>query len=111
MTREEFIRYLKGTLIPDLRQSGSCATAADFAAAVLFMEGANEVEIGEDDATPEEQVMPDITDEVAEALGQRIIELFGLKVKPNGRVDTSGGDKTPIGLGKTVLRAVEEETK
>jgi hypothetical protein len=51
MIQAEFIRYLKETLIPDLRQSGSCATAADFAAAVLFIEGANEVEIGVDDAT------------------------------------------------------------
>ena len=51
MTRAEFVRYLKETLIPDLRQSGSCATAADFAAAVLFIEGASEVEISEDDAT------------------------------------------------------------
>jgi hypothetical protein len=51
MTRAEFLHYLKETLIPDLRQSGNNATAADFAAAALFIEGAIEVDIGEDDAT------------------------------------------------------------
>lgn len=48
--KAEFIAYLKETLIPDLRQSGHDATAADFCAAVLFMEGAQEVEVKDDDA-------------------------------------------------------------
>lgn len=51
MTRQEFLRYLRETLIPDLRDSGSYATAADFCAAVLFIEGADEVEIGYGEAT------------------------------------------------------------
>ena len=41
-------------------------------------------------------------------LGEAIIDLFGLPVKSNGRVDTSEGDKTPLGLGKTILRKVKE---
>jgi hypothetical protein len=51
MTKQEFIDYLKDTLIPDLRDSGRDCTAADFCAAILFMEGAEEVEIGSDNAT------------------------------------------------------------
>jgi hypothetical protein len=43
MSKQEFIAYLVGTLIPDLKESGSDATANDFAAAVLFMQGAKEV--------------------------------------------------------------------
>lgn len=35
-------------------------------------------------------------------IGERLIELLGLKVKANGRVDTSVGDKTPVGLSRTV---------
>jgi len=42
-------------------------------------------------------------DEQATALGLELINMLGLKVKPNGRVDTVGGDKTPLGLVKTIL--------
>ncbi len=38
MERDEFVRYLVETLIPDLRISGSDATADDFEAAVAFIE-------------------------------------------------------------------------
>jgi len=47
MTREEFVSYLRETLIPDLRQSGWNNTASDFEAAVLFIEGAEAVDIEE----------------------------------------------------------------
>lgn len=49
MKRSDFVQYLRETLIPDLRESGNDATAADFEACVLFMEGALEVEIITDD--------------------------------------------------------------
>ncbi len=42
------------------------------------------------------------------AIGLELIDLLHLKVKQNGRVDTSGGDKTPEGLGRTVARVIEE---
>ena len=45
---------------------------------------------------------------LAEQIGNRLIELLDLKVKSNGRVNTSGGDKTPVGLAKTVKRLIEE---
>jgi len=45
----------------------------------------------------------------AEKLGKSVIELLGLTLK-HGRVKTSGGSKTPMGLGRTILRLVEEET-
>ena len=41
-------------------------------------------------------------------MGQRIINLLSLKVKKNGRVDTDGGDKTPVGLGLTVEALVQD---
>lgn len=37
-TREEFIDYLRETLIPDLRESGRDCTADDFETAIEFME-------------------------------------------------------------------------
>jgi hypothetical protein len=43
-----------------------------------------------------------------DAKGMRLIEVLGLKLKRNGRVDTSWGDKTPYGLALTVKRIVEE---
>lgn len=46
--------------------------------------------------------------ENSEALGLKLIEVLGLKVKKNGRVDTSWGDKTPVGLALTVESIVEE---
>jgi len=58
--------------------------------------------------------MKTLTDERAEILGNNLIQLLHLKVKENGRVDTFWGDKTPIGLAKTVLRVVvdhQEGTK
>lgn len=36
--KQEFIAYLKDTLIPDLRESGSDATADDFETCIRFME-------------------------------------------------------------------------
>jgi len=49
MTREEFVDYLEGSLIPDLRESGRNATADDFEVAVAFIEdiGLDEVNYGE----------------------------------------------------------------
>ena len=40
--------------------------------------------------------------------GMELIDLLGLKVKPNGRVDTEGGDKTPLGLFLTVESFMEK---
>jgi len=37
-TKEEFTAYLKGTLIPDLRDGGRDATADDFATCLRWME-------------------------------------------------------------------------
>ena len=48
MTKADFVNYLTNTLIPDLRLSGNYTTAVDFKAAVLFMQGAKAVEIGDD---------------------------------------------------------------
>ena len=39
MTKEQYIIYLQKTLIPDLLESGSVATAFDFAKAVRFLMG------------------------------------------------------------------------
>lgn len=44
---------------------------------------------------------------------QRAISMFviikpGLKIKPNGRINTSWGDKTVLGLYRTFLRLFEE---
>ena len=41
-------------------------------------------------------------------IGNAYIDLVGLKLKPNGRVDTSWGDKTPQGLALTVMRITDE---
>ena len=41
-------------------------------------------------------------------LGLQLIEVLQLKIKPNGRVDTRWGDKTPLGLALTVRRLIEE---
>lgn len=42
-------------------------------------------------------------DELAQVVGDYFIELLHLKVKSNGRVDTNFGDKTPIGLARTIV--------
>ena len=47
----------------------------------------------------------------SEAEAKRASELFdllrpGLKVKRNGRVDTAWGDKTPLGLYRTIERII-----
>lgn len=43
MTREEFIEYVKDTLIPDLKEAGMHTTAQDWRAALLFLDGYHEV--------------------------------------------------------------------
>lgn len=35
-------------------------------------------------------------------LGLKIIRILNLKVKKNGRVNTTQGDKTPLGLFRTI---------
>lgn len=37
-SKEAFIEYLRGTLIPDLKESGCGATAEDFEKAIEYME-------------------------------------------------------------------------
>jgi len=49
-----------------------------------------------------------LNEEEAKKLGQAVVDLLGLTVKGNGRVDTNSGDKTLIGLGRTVVRVVQE---
>ena len=50
-----------------------------------------------------------MTDAQAQTVGEQLIALLDLRVKTNGRVDTAGGDKTPIGLARTVKRAIDDE--
>ena len=42
-------------------------------------------------------------------IGVNLVALLNLKLKPNGRVDTAWGDKTPVGLARTVRRIMEGE--
>jgi|TARA_Y100000296_G_scaffold37951_1_gene43919 hypothetical protein len=49
-----------------------------------------------------------LSDEQATEIGNKLIKLLALHVKPNGRVDTDGGDKTPAGLARTVKRIFHE---
>lgn len=44
MNKQEFIKYLETTLIPDLVESGHDATAGDFLIAVKFLVGADYVD-------------------------------------------------------------------
>ena len=41
--------------------------------------------------------------------GNHIIDLLNLKVKDNGRVDTTDGDRTPLGLALMLKRYLGEE--
>lgn len=41
-------------------------------------------------------------------LGEKLIEVLGLRMKSNGRVNTTWGDKTPLGLYLTVQRVIDE---
>ena len=53
-----------------------------------------------------------MNEEQATALGNEIIKLFDLKVdKKTGRVHTTWGPKTPLGLGLCVERILEEQTE
>jgi hypothetical protein len=50
-----------------------------------------------------------MNEEQATALGNEIIKMFNLKVdKKTGRVNTSWGTKTPLGVGLCVERIMEE---
>jgi len=44
-------------------------------------------------------------------IGNKLIEVLQLKLKQNGRVDTSWGDKTPVGLYQIVKRIIQEKGK
>lgn len=44
-----------------------------------------------------------------EEIGFAAIKLLNLKVKKNGRVDTAYGDKTPLGIGATIVDFIAEE--
>ena len=48
-------------------------------------------------------------DEKATRIGLKIMELLFLELNSQGRVDTDGGDKTPLGLALTIKRIFEEE--
>ena len=48
-----------------------------------------------------------LSNEKLAAIGLSIVSLLGLEFNDNGRIDTSYGDKTPLGLAKTILRQFE----
>ena len=48
-------------------------------------------------------------DEQDTDIGAALIEILGLIVKDNGRVDTLWGDKTAMGLTRTIRRIIEVE--
>lgn len=50
-----------------------------------------------------------MTDKQASEIGQAIIEALGLKVT-NGRVATTWGTKTPMGVGYMVEAIIAEKT-
>jgi hypothetical protein len=60
------------------------------------------------DKTVGGKLFTSLDDELAAKIGKDLIELFGLRVKANGRVDTAIGDKTPAGLARTVKRVFDE---
>jgi len=55
----------------------------------------------------EKLVLADTTDD--ELIGNKLIEVLQLKLKQNGRVDTSWGDKNPVGLAQVVKRIIQEK--
>ena len=48
-----------------------------------------------------------MTDQAAQKIGEQLIEVLGLSTH-NGRVNTSWGTKTPVGLANTVERIISE---
>jgi hypothetical protein len=46
--------------------------------------------------------------ETIEAVGLFNMLRPGLKIKKNGRIDTAGGDKTPLGLYRLIKHQLEE---
>lgn len=51
--------------------------------------------------------MKTVREKVNEKTGNDLIEILQLKIKKNGRVDTTWGDKTPLGLALTVQRIID----
>jgi len=51
----------------------------------------------------------DYTDNELEQIGQSIVEELQLKRNKKRRYNTIGGDKTPIGLARTIMRVIEEQ--
>lgn len=43
-----------------------------------------------------------------EELGLKIIKELKLKIMKNGRVDLTNGDKTPVGLARTIVGMIKE---
>lgn len=43
--------------------------------------------------------------------GEKIAQALGLKKKANGRYNMEGGDKTPLGLARTLLHMLDAEVK
>lgn len=52
--------------------------------------------------------MNELTEKQYEMLGNRIISFLYLAKNENKRIDTTWGDKTPIGLGKCIHRMLKE---
>ena len=53
----------------------------------------------------------EITEEEAQVFGEELIKALGLKLKKNNRIDMAGGDKTPIGLGRTIIRMLNDSRR
>ena len=59
---------------------------------------------------PELERRKDLDSRRDHLIGVNLIGLLDLKIKRNGRVDTAWGDKTPVGLARTVRRIMEGDT-
>ena len=48
----------------------------------------------------------ELIDRADTEISKELIEILQLKIKPNGRIDTAWGDKSPMGLIRTVRRII-----
>lgn len=49
-----------------------------------------------------------MTDDQLKLLGELVAELLDIMPNKKGRYETNWGDKTPLGLGASILRLTEE---
>jgi hypothetical protein len=55
---------------------------------------------------PKEELKIEISEEEETKRGENLVRLFSLKSKKNGRYETAWGDKTALGLFRTVHAVV-----